>query len=109
MTRTTVNRAERLSQVLSVRLTEGQAKRLQRTLRNFGIHGSSPSEQLRILLRKVHWRSVEHAKRRRERRRLARLKEERLRREAEEEAKVKAFETADHAEWLKSLGEEEAF
>ena len=108
MTRTTVNRADRLSQVYSVRLTAYQSKRLQRTLRNFGLKGSS-SEQLRILLRKIHWQSVEHAKRRRERWRLARLKEERLKREAEEEAKVKAFEAADHAEWLKSLGEEEVF
>lgn len=75
MTRTTVNRAERLSQVVSVRLTEYQAKRLQRTLRNFRIRGSSSSDQLRILLRRSHWRSVEYAKRHRELRRLQLRKE----------------------------------
>ena len=75
MKRTTVNRAERLSQVLSVRLTEYQSKRLQRTLSNFGIHGSSPSEQLRILLRRIHWSSVRYHNKHRELRRLQLLKE----------------------------------
>ena len=101
----TVNREERLSQVLSVRLTEYQTKRLQNTFRNFGLKGSS-SEQLRLLLRKVHWSSVRYHNKHRELRRLALLKEEKLKREAEEKAKVKAFEDA---EWLKSRDEEEAF
>ena len=109
MTRTTASGEDKLNRTLSFRLTEFQFKRVQRTIRNFRIQGSSPSEQLRILLRRTHWRSVEYASKHRERRRLARLREERLKREAEEEAKVKAFEAADHAEWLKSLGEEEAF
>jgi len=75
MTRTTVNRAERFSQVVSVRLTEYQSKRLQRTLKNFRIHGSSPSEQLRILLRKAHWSSVRYHAKHRELRRLQLRKE----------------------------------
>ena len=75
MKRTTVNRAERLSQVLSVRLTEYQAKRLQRTLKNFGCQGSSPSEQLRILLRRIHWSSVRYYNKHRELRRLQLRKE----------------------------------
>ena len=74
MARTTVNRAERLSQVLSVRLTDYQAKRLQNTFRNFGLKGSS-SEQLRLLLRKAHWSSVRYHAKHRELRRLQLLKE----------------------------------
>ena len=109
MTRTTASREDKLNRTLSFRLTEFQFKRVQRTIRNFRIQGSSPSEQLRILLRRTHWRSVEYASKHRELRRLALLNEERLQREAEEMAKVKAFEAADHEEWLKSLGEEEAF
>ena len=65
----TVNREERLSQVLSVRLTEYQTKRLQNTFRNFGLKGSS-SEQLRLLLRKAHWSSVRYHAKHRELRRL---------------------------------------
>jgi len=65
----TVNGEERLSRVLSVRLTEEQSTRLQRTIKNFGIHGSSPSEQLRILLRKAHWSSVRYNAKHRELRR----------------------------------------
>ena len=73
MKRTTVNRAERLSQVVSVRLTEYQSKRLQNTFRNFGIKGNS-SEQLRLLLRKAHWSSVRYHTKHRELRRLAHLR-----------------------------------
>lgn len=58
---------ERLSYTLSFRMTELQFKRVKNTIRNFGIQGSSSSEQLRILFRKVHWISVRHAARRRER------------------------------------------
>jgi len=85
MTRTTVNREERLSQVLSVRLTEYQSRRLQNTVRNFGIKGSSSSAKLRLLLRKVHWISVRHAEKHREIHRLVRLREE-TEEEAPEEA-----------------------
>jgi len=109
MARITASREDKLNRTLSFRLTEYQFKRVQRTLKNFQIKGDSPSEQLRVLLRRIHWRSVEYARKHRELRRLQLRKEERLRREAEEEAKVKAFEAADHAEWLKSLGEEEVF
>ena len=45
-----VNGETRRLQVLSVRLTDEELKRLQITLRNFHIEGSSVSEQLRILL-----------------------------------------------------------
>ena len=88
MARTTVNREERLSQVLSVRLTEYQSRRLQRTLKNFRIQGSSSSEQLRLLLRKVHWISVRHHNKHREIQRLVQLKKERerIQGEGEEEA-----------------------
>jgi hypothetical protein len=55
---TTVNRALRLSHVVSVRLREREFQRLQRTLRNYGIQGNSMSEQLRILFHRIYWSSV---------------------------------------------------
>jgi hypothetical protein len=58
MTVTNVNREEKLSEVLSVRLRERELQRLQKTLRNYEIQGNSRSEQLRILFRKFYWSSV---------------------------------------------------
>ena len=108
MARTTVNREERLSQVLSVRLTEYQSRRLQNTFKNFGLKGS-PSERMRLLLRKIHWRSVDYANKHREIRRLVQLKkekeEESIKREEEEEKE----EAVEHEKWFSSLGEEEVF
>lgn len=91
MARITVNREERLSQVVAVRLTEYQARRLQNTVKNFGIKGSSSSAKLRLLLRKVHWISVRHASKHRELRRHVQLKRERIHEETEEEAPEELF------------------
>jgi len=77
MARTIVNRGERDSHVLSVRLTEEQLKRLQRTLRNFGIEGSCLSVQVRILFRKVYWVALDHKHRCEEIERLVQLRKER--------------------------------
>jgi len=88
MAQTTVNREERDSHVLSVRLTDKQFKRVQRTLRNFGIEGSSMSEQLRLLLRKTYWSSVRFQTRHKEIQRVLQLRRERerIQGEGEEEA-----------------------
>lgn len=88
MARTTVNREERDSHVLSVRLTEEQSKRLQRTLRNFEIQGSSMSDQLRLLFRRTYWSSVRFKARQKEIQRHVQLKRERerIQGEGEEEA-----------------------
>lgn len=53
-----VNREQRLSQVLSVRLRERELRRLQDTLRNFEIQGDSLSEQLRALFQRSYMSSV---------------------------------------------------
>ncbi len=53
-----VNREEQPSQVLSVRLSKRQFKRLQVTLRNFDIRADSLSEQLRILFERFYHSSV---------------------------------------------------
>jgi hypothetical protein len=73
MTVTNVNREERLSKVLSVRLRERELKWILKTLRNYGIQGDSRSEQLRALFHRIYWSSVrwrrnmERAQRERER------------------------------------------
>ena len=71
----TASREDKLIRTLSFRLTDYQFKRVQRTLKNFGCQGSSPSEQLRLLLRKVHWSSVRYYNKHRELRRLQLRKE----------------------------------
>lgn len=87
MAQTTVNREERDSHVLSVRLTDKQFKRLQSTFRNFEIHGDSMSEQLRLLLRKTYWSSYRFKVRQKEIQKLVQLKKERrCLQETEEEA-----------------------
>jgi hypothetical protein len=54
----TVSRDLQLSQVLSVRLTERQLKRLQKTLRILGIQGGSMSDQLRALFKWLYFKSL---------------------------------------------------
>ena len=75
MKRITASREDKLNRTLSFRLTEYQFSRVQRTIRNYGIQGSSPSDQLRLLLRRVHWSSVRYHAKHRELRRLQLLKE----------------------------------
>lgn len=59
----TVNRNEQPSQVLSVRLSSRELRRVKKTLRNYGITGSCLSEQLRAFFGQSYWRSVRYARR----------------------------------------------
>lgn len=67
-----VNRSSQLSQVLSVRLTDLELKRLHKTFINLRIQGDSVSEQLRIFFRSSYFRSIRV---RRKRERIARERE----------------------------------
>jgi len=82
-----VNRDLQLSHVLSVRLTPKQWTRVQVTFRNFGISGSTPSEQLREFLRLWYWRSVRYARER-----------ERIQRDGERERERFYMESSDPEE-----------
>jgi hypothetical protein len=63
-----VNTSQRLSNVISLRLTDKELKRLHQTLRNFSIKQTSVSEGLRVLLARDYYRSLKAA---RERQRLS--------------------------------------
>lgn len=96
----TVNRDLQLSHVLSVRLTDRQLKRLQKTLRNFEIDQGSWSDQLRTFFRLMYFKSqraqvqpLRHVERERDSR------GEGEDRDPEEEAEYEA--------WFTSMGEEQ--
>jgi DNA-binding HxlR family transcriptional regulator len=63
MNRYSVDREETGSKVLSARLTQQEWKHFQEILRNYKIHKSSVSDQLRELLRHDLWRSRRYARR----------------------------------------------
>ena len=63
MNRYSVDREETGSKVLSARLTQQEWKHFQEILRNYKIHKSSVSDQLRELLRQNLWRSRRYARR----------------------------------------------
>ena len=63
MNRYSVDREETGSKVLSARLTQQEWKHFQEILRNYKIHKSSVSDQLRELLRRDLWRSRRYARR----------------------------------------------
>lgn len=99
----------------AVRLTAEQSEMLRRTLINFGIKGSSRSEQLRTLLGKIYRISLKHYNKHKEIQRIQRLAWLRGEKEREEgtvkaraRAAEEAEEDAEHEKWFKSLGEEEA-
>lgn len=62
MNRNTVDRVETGSKVLSARLTQQEWKHFQEIIRNYGIHKSCVSDQLRALLRFELWRSRRYAR-----------------------------------------------
>jgi Succinate dehydrogenase/fumarate reductase, flavoprotein subunit len=108
----TVNRDLQLSQVLSVRLTERQLQRLQKTLRNFGIQGGSMSDQLREFFRLLYWRSARYAREReriqKERERIQKERERERDRYLRGEGETDVEEDLEYLRWLNSLGEEQS-
>lgn len=66
MNRNAVNKHKTLSKFLSARLSEQEWKHFKEILRNYGIHKSSVSAQLRALLRFELYRSRRYARRKRE-------------------------------------------
>ena len=66
MNRNTVNRKEQPCKFLSARLTQRQFKQFQEILRNYNIHKSNVSDQLRELLRQDLRRSRKYASKERE-------------------------------------------
>ena len=96
--------ASRLSHTLSIRLTDVQLRRLQSTLRNFGIKEGSMSDQLRALFKEVHLISLRHRDR---------LREAHVKIQAEAQAKIEEIshdeeideeEEEAYREWFNSLG-----
>jgi hypothetical protein len=59
-----VNNPEKRSNVISLRLTDKELKRLHTTLRNFGIKQSSVSDALRLFLTREYYRSLKIARER---------------------------------------------
>jgi hypothetical protein len=59
-----VNNAQRRVNVISLRLTDKELKRLHATLRNFGIKQSSVSDALRLFLTREYYRSLKIARER---------------------------------------------
>ena len=98
MSSLSVNREEQLSQVLSVRLTEKQLQRLQKTLKNFGINNGSMSDQLRKFLKEAYFISL--------RRHRKQVETQVIIQKQNQIKEVDPEEEEAYEEWFNSLGSE---